>query len=127
MDVSAGDGRQPRTWLRACGVTNFATEVGVEILQKRVGVRDDTIIGEVKTFLAEAFPLADGIDRLGDDDSLLDTGVLDSMGVLELVGFLEDRYHIEVPDEDLRPEYLDSLSRIRAYVESRQSRPAEHT
>jgi acyl carrier protein len=76
---------------------------------------------EIRQFLTDAFPLSDEIDDLEDGDSLLDTGVLDSMGVLELVAFLEERYQIEVPDEDLRPEYLDSVSRIVAYVRARRA------
>ena len=75
----------------------------------------------IRQFLADAFPLSVEVDDLGDDDSLLDTGVLDSMGVLELVAFLEEQYQIEVPDEDLRPENLDSIARIIAYVGARQA------
>lgn len=75
---------------------------------------------EVREFLADAFPLSDALDDLSDDDSLLETGVLDSMGVLELVAFLEERYAIDIPDEDLRPEYLDSVTRIVSYIEAKQ-------
>lgn len=53
---------------------------------------------------------------IDDHVSLMDTGLLDSTGVLELVAFLEDQFGIVVADDELVPENLDSLSHIAAYV-----------
>ena len=49
-------------------------------------------------------------------DSLLDRGVIDSTGVLELVAHLEDRYSIKVEDAEVIPDNLDSSERIANYV-----------
>ncbi len=74
---------------------------------------------EVRRFLADNFILDDGGAGLGADESLTQAGVLDSMGVLELIMFVEERFGVTIPDEDTLPENLDSVSRIVAYVERR--------
>lgn len=78
-----------------------------------------TIRSEVRKFLAENFILDDGGVSLGNDDSLTQAGVLDSMGVLELIMFVEERFGVVIPDEDTLPENLDSVTRIVSYVERR--------
>lgn len=50
-------------------------------------------------------------------DSFLDTGVLDSIGMIELVGLLEKRFGIHVEDDELVPENLDSVEAISEYLE----------
>jgi len=59
-------------------------------------------------------------DSLKDDSSFLEEGVIDSTGVLELVGFLEENYEIKVEDEELIPENLDSIKNICAYLETKR-------
>lgn len=54
--------------------------------------------------------------ELGDDVSLLDAGIIDSTGVLELIGFLEDDLGVKVEDAEMLPENLDSVARIAAFV-----------
>lgn len=71
---------------------------------------------EIREFLRENFPLsADGV-VLAPDDSLIEVGVIDSTGVLELIGFIEERYEIEVRDEEVLPENLDSIASITRFV-----------
>jgi acyl carrier protein len=53
---------------------------------------------------------------IDDDQSFLELGVLDSTGVIELVSFLEETYGIQVDDEEMVPENLDSLNNISRYV-----------
>ncbi len=54
---------------------------------------------------------------LRDDDSLLDHGIIDSTGVLEVVAFVETEFGVRVLDEEMLPENLDSIANIAAYVE----------
>lgn len=70
----------------------------------------------IRKFLTENFLLSGNGFTLGDDDSLLDTGVVDSTGVLELILLIEETFGIEVADEEVVPENLDSVNRIAAYV-----------
>jgi acyl carrier protein len=59
-------------------------------------------------------------EALTDSDSLLDKGIIDSTGVLELVGFLEEHFGVEVKDEDLVPENLDSINNLVNYLERKK-------
>jgi len=57
---------------------------------------------------------------LADDTSLLDSGILDSLSLLQLVVFLEERFGITVGDTDLLPQNFASVQTICAYLRSRQ-------
>lgn len=54
--------------------------------------------------------------HLKDSDSFLDFGVIDSLGMLELVKVIDTRFHVKVDDEDLSPENLDSVEALTAYL-----------
>ena len=57
---------------------------------------------------------------LTDEDPLLGSGIVDSLGVLDLVSFIESEFGVTVADEDLIPEHFNSISRIAAYIETKQ-------
>jgi acyl carrier protein len=79
----------------------------------------DAIEQEVRQFLRDNFPLsADGV-ALDREDSLIEVGVIDSTGVLELIGFIEERYEIEIADEEVLPENLDSIANITRFVDTK--------
>jgi acyl carrier protein len=75
---------------------------------------------EIRTFLSEAFFIGDDPSELPSSSSLIESGIIDSTGVLELVGFLEDRYGIAINDDELVPENLDSIDNISAFVARKQ-------
>ncbi len=75
--------------------------------------------GEIRQFVVENFLFGEE-DGLGNNDSLLETGTIDSTGVLELVSFLESRYAISVEDDELIPENLDSVERLARFVERKR-------
>ncbi len=58
-----------------------------------------------------------GSGDVEDDASLLDEGVLDSTGALELVFFLEKHFGLDVNDDEVAPENFDSINALVAYVE----------
>lgn len=70
---------------------------------------------QVRDFLTSNFYVSD-VAPLNDSESLLDLGVVDSTGVLEIVGFIEDTFDIRVEDNELIPENLDSIDRIANFV-----------
>ena len=84
----------------------------------------DTIRDAVKAFVIENFLFGDTSNPLADTDSLIENGIIDSTGVLELVAFIEDRYGITVADADIMPANLDSLARITAFIASKTATPA---
>lgn len=59
-------------------------------------------------------------EQFSNDDSFLEIGLIDSTGMLELVGFLENSYGIEVEDADLVPQNLDSVSQLAQFVRRKQ-------
>lgn len=73
---------------------------------------------KIRAFIIENFLFGDD-DGLKDDTSFLEEGIIDSTGVLELVTFLEEEFEIEVNDEELIPENLDSINNVTAYLEGK--------
>lgn len=73
------------------------------------------ITEQIREFIAENF-LFGPADEIGNTDSFLESGILDSTGVLQLVDFLEQTYGIKVEDEEFVPENLDSIEKIAAYL-----------
>lgn len=70
----------------------------------------------VKDFIIETF-LFGNSDGLDNQTSFLEEGVIDSTGVLELVDFIENEFSIQVLDEELVPENLDSINNTASYIE----------
>lgn len=70
---------------------------------------------KVRAFLVDSFLLGDD-DGFADDESLLDSGIVDSTGVMEVVSFLEETFAISVDDDELVAENLDSVERLAAFV-----------
>ena len=54
------------------------------------------------------------------DESLFDSGVLDSFALADLVSAIEKEFHISIPDSDLSPKKFESIARIERYLDSRQ-------
>jgi acyl carrier protein len=70
----------------------------------------------VREFLTENFPLSGDASELDREESLIGAGVIDSTGVLEVIGFVEERYGIQIADEEVLPENLDSIAAIGRFV-----------
>lgn len=75
----------------------------------------------IRTFIIENFLFGDTASMPDDKASLLESGVLDSTGVLELVGFIEETWDFEMTDNDIVPAHLDSVVRIAAFVMSKRA------
>lgn len=58
---------------------------------------------------------------LADADPLIETGIIDSLGIMKLIGFLEDNLSIQVADNELIPENFSSLNAINSLVSSKVS------
>jgi acyl carrier protein len=56
---------------------------------------------------------------VGPDESLFESGVLDSFALTDMVGALEREFSIRIPDSDLTPRKFDAIARIETYIESR--------
>jgi acyl carrier protein len=80
-----------------------------------------SVTTEVGDFITSELSVGRGAGAPAPDDDLLKKGIVDSHGVRELVGFIEDRYGITVRDEDLTPENFGTLVRIEEYVQGRRN------
>ena len=75
----------------------------------------ETIAGELKQFLVSSGYLANG-GEVANDESLFESGVIDSLAVIEITEFIKTKYDFSVPEEDLVPEHFDSIDAMAAYL-----------
>lgn len=71
---------------------------------------------QVRQFITTNFYVPDP-QALGDQTSFLDTGIIDSTGVLELVSFLQEQFGIALEDGEIVPENLDSVANIVGLIQ----------
>lgn len=88
----------------------------VEDTEKVVPSMEVFIEPAVRQFIAKNFMYRERIQTLADEQSLLEQGLIDSTGVLELVCFLEEQFAIKVSEDEVIPENLDSVVLIASYV-----------
>ena len=84
----------------------------------------ETVIND---YISREFVQDPALLPLADDASLLDTGILDSLSLLRLVVFLEERFGITMGDADLLPENFASVNAICAYLRAREPGKQEAT
>ena len=72
---------------------------------------------DVKKYIIEAS--LSSSEKIKDDTLIFDTGLLDSMGLLFLIEFLNENYGIEVNDEELNPKNFESINSIATFMESK--------
>lgn len=77
---------------------------------------------ELRKFVVENFMFGQENQDFSDEASMLENGLIDSTGVLELVAFVEEKYGISVADEELVPTNFDSVDNLAEYV--RKKMPA---
>lgn len=77
---------------------------------------------DIRNFILENFMMGMDEEELNDSDSLLGKGIIDSTGVLELVGFIEENYQFSIEDDELVPDNLDSVNNLVNYIEKKTVR-----
>jgi acyl carrier protein len=86
----------------------------------------ERLIQELRAFIVENFLFGDesGPFAFSDDDSFQERGLVDSTGILELVCHLQEKYAIDIADDELVPDNLDSLSKVARFIQrKRQLQP----
>jgi acyl carrier protein len=76
------------------------------------------IAEQIREFLIKQFPAA---ARVGIHDPLLENGIVDSLGVLDVVGFIEQAFSLTVADDELVPENFATIERLCQFVETKRS------
>jgi acyl carrier protein len=82
----------------------------------------ETVIND---YISREFVRDPALLPLADETPLLDSGILDSLSLLRLVVFLEERFGITMGDADLLPENFASVKTICAYLRARQPAPQQ--
>lgn len=75
----------------------------------------------IRQFITTNFPLARQQINLTDTESLFTSGIVDSLGVLDLVTFIEDEFGVIVADEDLLAENFETIEHMEAFVQAKQT------
>ena len=81
-------------------------------------MQNDTMSEQINHFIVQQFPLARQ-RQLSNDDPLLENGILDSLGVLELVNYLEREFKISISDEELVPEHFQTITCLTAFIQQK--------
>jgi len=75
----------------------------------------------LRKFIMENYMFTEDDTELKNDHSFLDMGILDSMGILEVIALLEDDFNITVEDEEMIPENLDSINNLLAFIQKKSA------
>jgi acyl carrier protein len=76
-------------------------------------------VGDIRAFVLERLAPATGRTELAGDEDLIESGVLDSLGIFQLVEFLEERFGVAIADSEITPDNFGTLERIERLVAGR--------
>ena len=76
---------------------------------------------QVRQFILANYLFTDDESKLSDSQSLLQSGAMDSTGILELIMFLEENLHLKVADAEMIPANLDSVDNVVGFVARKQA------
>jgi acyl carrier protein len=77
---------------------------------------------QIREFILENLASVKGITSFRDDESLMENGVIDSLGIFRLVSFLEENFGVRVGDEEINPENLKSVDSIEHWLISKSKK-----
>jgi acyl carrier protein len=82
-------------------------------------VMADQVRDKVRDFILENYLFTTDTSALGLDDSLLEKGVIDSSGMMEIIFFIEEKLGVAMRDDEMTPANLDSVNKIAAFVQGK--------
>ena len=75
---------------------------------------------QIRNYILENYLFTKDSSALGLDDSLLERGIVDSTGMLEVIFFIEEHLGVTIKDEEMIPENLDSVNKIAEFVQAKR-------
>ena len=78
---------------------------------------ENSIRDTIRNFINSNFMLNEELRRFSDSDSFLRKGIIDSMGVVELLGFVQKRYKIRIEPAEVLPQNFDTLENLDRYIQ----------
>ena len=85
-------------------------------------IQTSEVKDQIRHYVVEEFAKTKGINEVSDQEVLTKNGIIDSMGIFRLVGFLEDTFKIRVGDEEITHENLESIDAIERLVISKSKK-----
>ncbi len=82
-------------------------------------MKTEKIHATIKNYIKHKSLDPTNLSTLSDDDSFFENGIIDSVGVLELVAFLEETFNMTIDDHELTLENLDSVNRLMSFIQSK--------
>jgi acyl carrier protein len=79
---------------------------------------------QVREFVLES-ARSKGINEVSDTQSLMEAGIIDSLGIFRLVSFLEDTFRVRISDDDIVPENFQSIDEIDRFVAAKLAKKGE--
>jgi len=77
---------------------------------------------DLKVFIVDNFLFGES-DQLTDDTPLVETGIVDSTGILDIIGFIETNYSVEVKDDEVIPSNFSTLASMSVYLDQKLGSP----
>ena len=78
-----------------------------------------TFDNKLRTFILENYLFTNDQSKLKNSDSFLETGIIDSTGILEVITFIQDELNITIEDDEMIPENLDSVDNVLAFIKKK--------
>jgi len=90
------------------------------------GKGDSMMIADhIREFILSELIQDKSITNLSNDESLIESGIIDSLGIQKLLTFIEDRISIQISDEDIIPENFETIEAIVSFIKSKMPRSTE--
>lgn len=80
-----------------------------------------TVEEQIRNYIIQNLMFGDETVQLDTNDSLLESGIVDSVGVMELVLFAEQEFSLEIADDEIIPENFDSIGRLSNFIRSKRN------
>ena len=78
-------------------------------------------VKKLREYIFDNFLFTEDENALGNDDSFMEKGIIDSTGILEVITFIEEDFGVKVKDEEMIPENLDSINKLAAFIQSKKT------
>ncbi len=77
---------------------------------------------KIEAFILTEIKDDSGMQRISDDEQLLDSGILDSLGILKLLSFLDEEFNVDISAREVKPENFATMQTICAFIERQQNK-----
>jgi len=78
-------------------------------------------IGKLREYIFDNFLFTEDENALGNDDSFMEKGIIDSTGILEVIEFVEEEFGLTIEGEEMIPENLDSINNLSAFIQRKKA------